>query len=430
MQVVPRDVGCAKYMVTVRNTHPGSKNSRYIYDYRGGSPEAYNMTKDTVFEYIRPGIYTIMQVSETAEGQRQHACRRITVQDPTPPTFRVLTCTNGSVRLDITSHASNPYEEYAIDWGDGNLTILNRTSQTASHRYTNLSPKQVSVKGIHRVTRCGGTNTQTVSLEVNTRPATIVKLEVIASNTAEITVQNPNLLDLELLRQEGLGSFQTTGLTLREREATTKVLIDTAKIFCYKLKPRDTCVAALESNVLCTSFLKILPDIEQNTIVLSPYLYPNDITKAEVTRNETLWWTPGRTDLFKLDREADCGRPSCYRLRLNTQEGTVLSNVACAEPPPGRCLGLSNVYIPDAFTPNGDGINDFFEIKAESDVKIEVVIFNRWGAPIFSSSPTIRLWNGTINGQQAPIGPYFYQVQFTDKIGRSFVKRGTVALLR
>ncbi len=424
------EVGCASLKVKVRNNQNGSTKSRYIYDYRGGNPNAQPYKPDTTtsFTYTKPGLYIIMQLSESAMGQPQRACRRVTVQDPTPPAFKVIPCPNGRVTLTITNHDVTQYDEYVIEWGDGDVAIINRLNLSSVHEYSNLSPKQITVQGRHRVSGCGGKSTRVVSLE--TKPATLSKIDILDATTAELTVANPNLFDLELYRQEGAGQYQTTGKIIKNADEKFKVLIDTNKIFCYKLKPRDSCVASLESNVLCVSFLKVAPDIEYNTVGLTPYRYPSDITKMTVLRNNAPWWSPGFTDLFRVDDKAECGKQNCYRLQVETKEGAVLSNTVCIDPPPALCVDLTNVYIPDAFTPNGDGVNDFFEVKGDSNNEIQVRVYDRWGTPIFQNNINVRHWNGAINGQPAPTGPYFYYVHVKDKIGRSFVKRGTVALLR
>jgi gliding motility-associated-like protein len=427
------EVGCTSLTVKVRNNQNGSTKSRYIYDYRGGDPNGLSYKPDTTksFTYTKPGLYIIMQLSESSLGQPQRACRRVTVQDPTPPTFKVLPCPNGKVTLTITNHDITEYEEYVIDWGDGgNTTVINRLNLTTQYQYNNLSPKKITVRGRHSVSKCGGASERTIALEVSTQPATVSKLEILDAVTAELTINNPNLFDLELYRQNGAGQYQTTGKTFKNADEKVKVLIDTTKIFCYKLKPRDSCIASLESNVLCVSFLKVIPDVEFNTVVVSPYRYPSDITKMVVLKNNANWWNPNFTDLFRNDSEAECSKKNCYRLQLTTQTGTVLSNIVCEDPPPGLCVTLANVYVPDAFTPNGDGVNDFFEVKGETSSSVDILIYDRWGAPIFQNTANVRHWNGAVNGQPAPAGPYSYRISVTDKIGRNFIKRGTFVLLR
>lgn len=426
-------VGCIPQTVKVANNQIGSTKSRYIYDYKGGNPnnsQVYKTDTVTSFTYTKPGLYIIMQLSESAFGQPLRSCQRVTIQDPIPPTFRVLPCENGKVTLTISNHDLTQYEEYVIEWGDGNVAIINRLNLSAQYQYKDLSPKQISVQGRHSVSKCGGKSARTVSLEIGTQSAVLSKLEVLDANTAELTISNPNLFDLELYRQDGAGQFQTTGKVLKNADEKTKVAIDTTKLFCYKLKPRDSCIASLESNVLCVSYLIATPDISHNTIAVEPYRYPSEITKMRVFRNNSPWWTPNFTDLFREDNQAECGKKTCYRLQLETRNGTVLSNTVCIDPPPALCVTLTNVYVPDAFTPNGDGVNDFFEVKGEATSEIQVLIYDRWGTPVFQNSINVRHWNGTVNGHPAPSGAYFYRISVTDKIGRNFVKRGSFALLR
>lgn len=74
----------------------------------------------------------------------------------------------------------------------------------------------------------------------------------------------------------------------------------------------------------------------------------------------------------------------------------------------GQYLGT----IPNVFTPNGDQVNDLFEIQSSNLIYYNILITNRWGGTVFQSSdPTIH-WNGTINGQPASEGTYFYIVKY------------------
>lgn len=70
-----------------------------------------------------------------------------------------------------------------------------------------------------------------------------------------------------------------------------------------------------------------------------------------------------------------------------------LSNVADVVPKP-------LVYIPNAFTPNGDGLNDGFGVKAEGIQEFLMEIYNRWGELIFSTTDINELWDGTYKGKK------------------------------
>jgi gliding motility-associated-like protein len=102
-----------------------------------------------------------------------------------------------------------------------------------------------------------------------------------------------------------------------------------------------------------------------------------------------------------------------------------------------RILPDRSVYIPNAFSPNGDGRNDFFNIFVGNSVQeVEMLsVYNRWGGLVFQSrdiEPNVVSdgWNGQIGGQLAPVGVYAYvaQVKFID--GREEVLMGEVNLIR
>ncbi len=84
-----------------------------------------------------------------------------------------------------------------------------------------------------------------------------------------------------------------------------------------------------------------------------------------------------------------------------------LSNIAEANPKP-------TMYIPSAFTPNGDGINDFFGVKAEGIKQFKLQIFNRWGELVFESNDMYTLWDGTYLGDKiTSTDVYVYKVKAT-----------------
>lgn len=91
--------------------------------------------------------------------------------------------------------------------------------------------------------------------------------------------------------------------------------------------------------------------------------------------------------------------------------------------------------IPDAFTPNGDGLNDVFEvINASFFVTIEMRIYNRWGELVFEEigdASSLEGWDGTYNGKQAPAGSYM-TVVLAKQLGRLDQRQasGSVSLIR
>nr|MBS0038354.1 gliding motility-associated C-terminal domain-containing protein [Saprospiraceae bacterium] len=106
-----------------------------------------------------------------------------------------------------------------------------------------------------------------------------------------------------------------------------------------------------------------------------------------------------------------------------------------------RLFGQNNVYIPNAFSPDNDGINDLFGIFSEvGSISIinEFRIFDRWGEQVFSRSyiePSTELnsnnaWNGTFNGENMSSGVYVYYFNILFEDGAEEVFQGEVTLIR
>lgn len=68
------------------------------------------------------------------------------------------------------------------------------------------------------------------------------------------------------------------------------------------------------------------------------------------------------------------------------------------------------IYIPNAFTPNGDGLNDAFGGIGEGITEYNMQIFNRWGNLIFESNDMKNQWDGNYNNEIAPMGVYVYKI--------------------
>jgi len=90
--------------------------------------------------------------------------------------------------------------------------------------------------------------------------------------------------------------------------------------------------------------------------------------------------------------------------------------------------------IPNSFTPNNDGNNDYFyprQLLSKGVTSFSMVIFNRWGQKIFeTNSPDGRGWDGKLNSTDQPVGVYIYQIDVVFKDGSASNFSGNVTLLR
>lgn len=123
------------------------------------------------------------------------------------------------------------------------------------------------------------------------------------------------------------------------------------------------------------------------------------------------------------------------------------SLVAHAQSPQGFGSSSSNgticpLYIPNAFTPNGDNINDRFELRISENcevVKFSLQIFDRWGRMVFQSESMEldQAWDGKFENREMEHGVYLYKIQaeFLSYNNRKadpvkYNKQGSVVLIR
>lgn len=89
------------------------------------------------------------------------------------------------------------------------------------------------------------------------------------------------------------------------------------------------------------------------------------------------------------------------------------------------------LLIPNAFSPNSDGQNDYFKIPNITDEKlIDFKVFNRWGTILFRTTDPKQGWDGTIKGQLQPVGVYGYVIRIGYPDGYVETYKGTVTLIR
>jgi gliding motility-associated-like protein len=116
----------------------------------------------------------------------------------------------------------------------------------------------------------------------------------------------------------------------------------------------------------------------------------------------------------------------CYVIRYEDNCGNI------SDPSNEECfiISLRNSSFPNAFSPNGDGINDLFIVGQGSFLQFSMTIFNRWGALIFQTTDPAVGWNGTFNGAPVSSGGYIYQIRFTDINNSNIQQSGNLLLIR
>lgn len=90
----------------------------------------------------------------------------------------------------------------------------------------------------------------------------------------------------------------------------------------------------------------------------------------------------------------------------------------------------TTAYITTAFTPDNDGLNDFFEVKGINLLDFQIQVYNRWGEILFESKDINKKWDGSYLGQPVQEGVYVYVMNGRRRETNELISRsGTVTLI-
>ena len=118
-------------------------------------------------------------------------------------------------------------------------------------------------------------------------------------------------------------------------------------------------------------------------------------------------------------------------LRISFVQGTDTIEYIADEPYRIN-ISESKLEIPNAFTPNGDGVNDIFKVKDgyESIISFEACVFNRWGKKRYEWKELDGGWDGKSGGSDVPDGAYYLVVKARGADGRKYDTKKVINILR
>jgi gliding motility-associated-like protein len=158
--------------------------------------------------------------------------------------------------------------------------------------------------------------------------------------------------------------------------------------------------------ISCNHSLAQLHASGATSYVWHPGQYLNDSTQAHPVA------TPPKTMLFTVEGRSGDGCVGRDTIRVLVEPGATL-------------------YIPNVFTPNGDGLNDVVYPTIYCDFHFDrFAMFNRWGQKLFETKDYTMGWNGRYNGEYCEQGVYTYYISGTTSLGAPVLFKGNVTLLR
>lgn len=165
-------------------------------------------------------------------------------------------------------------------------------------------------------------------------------------------------------------------------------------------------------------------------------LCPEDLAifKDTSTGNIIAWYwdfgngTTANTKVAPPQPYPPSNSPKNYTIRLIVNDGICFDTAYHDMTVVKSCY----IAVPTAFTPNGDGLNDYlYPLNAYKADNLEFKVFNRYGQKVFETTNWLIKWDGTINGTPQPTGTYAWYLKYKNRdTGKEFLLKGTTVLIR
>jgi len=210
----------------------------------------------------------------------------------------------------------------------------------------------------------------------------------------------------------GAGSYQTYSWSTG---ATTQT-IETGTTGKYVLTVTDTAGCSNKDSVFVQQLM--LPVFNVDTA----YICQGDTAMLWVPDSvgDSFLWETGVTDTLMITTVA-----GSYWLQVTNECGTTSDTGMVIEQP-----NLTSIELPDAFSPNADGINDEYFISAMTQAEsFRLDIYNRWGRLMFSTTDASNAWNGEGDNGTVVGGTYFVVLTYYNCFGEETKRNGTILVV-
>lgn len=330
---------------------------------------------------------------------------------------------------------SNDFLNYELFKDDQSLVIVN-SQQTGEYRDNDVNCGMRYCYRVELHERSGFVSrsaTVCATAKSSSIAEPIINISASVDGDGVLVTWMPPLsfppLDYIPERQMDDGSFVPLDTVLDAR-ITDPGLQVTGRRYFYKVYVRDECGNRSDSSAVAGTILLQLG--AEGLLTWSTYGGWNAgvnsyiLEKYDQTGQLIIELPMGQDTTFRDNPDDSNLQGVVYRVRavpVDSQVEPVYSNYVII-------TYRSEVHFPNAFTPNGDGLNDTFTFKGRFIRNGTIKIFTRWGELIYETSELDRGWDGTVNGQAATAGTYVYKAELTDDSGIAFVKTGQVVLIR
>jgi gliding motility-associated-like protein len=418
--------GCKPFMVNFNAVANGA--SAYIWDFGDGQTVVSNSPAIT-HTYTNFGNFIPKVILQDSGGGCQIPLTGSDTLRIAGPTANfgldtLLLCDGGLINFTDSTIFNDPITNYSWNFGDGGTSTL----QNPSHFYAGPGFYSVTLAVL---TQLGCTDTlrldsvlkivasPQIRIDGDTAACALTPLQIfgnlIVPDTSAIA-WNWNIGNGNTSTQQNPGpqTFPAAGNYTATLIATNSTGCNDTTTRNIRIHPLPTVTMPPELTVVAGNSITIPATYSGN---MSSYTWspPTFLSCSSCPRPDA---TPDRNITYTVSF-ADSN--SC----VNT--GSILIKVSCKN---------SNVFVPNTFSPNGDGSNDVFYPRGTGINRTKVLrIFNRWGEVVFERydfpvNIASNGWDGTMKGRKADNGVYVYQLEIYCQNGELLTFTGNVTLIR
>lgn len=411
------NIGCASFEVEFDNF--SSQGDQFLWDFGNGNLDS--TTFEPIVTYANPGVYdvflfvtdSVCLITDTAQLQitvtpplQLDALQDIALCTPKDTTFTA----NSFGTADSFVWSSN------INFTDTLNTSVQDSTLSISIDTDSIFYLMVSNPGCELIDSVSISFTSS-ALDLNGE----VNICLSDGATVSATFNNPNLT---------LSNFNWSGDSiLVSGEGTSEAsFIPAISQYVYlNVNVSNGC------NLTDSIFVNI-NDINSSSVIAtsSEYSVPNEtvVTLSAEPSGYTYSWSPQEnvTNPSAQETQAIINETTLFTVTVSdgicSKQDTVLVKAftfICGEP---------FVYIPNAFSPDGDGNNDILFVRSTIVERLVFKIFNRWGELVFESNSLNRGWDGTYKGKLLDPDTYDYYIEADCIDGQQEIIKGNVTLIR
>lgn len=401
------------YTATFTNTSDVKAKSDYVWTFSNGFTTT---DSNAVYTFTEPGIYTIKLLAidtSTCNGMDSIEKQIIILNNSTSTLPEITICQSAKTQIGMPPSP----DQVTYEWDyDPSLNETGVPNPFASPDSTTTYTLKIT-KGI-----CTDTVMQTVvvfsdAVEVQASVATCPGDTVALKATNSKPGQTLNYY----WSPEGLiiaGQGSSSPLVSPSNDTTFTVLV-TNQLGC-----------TYTGNV----FVDVVSKLPSVSASAHPYSIPySDTSQLEITGegifrfvweyDETLSDTSSANPLaFPLET-------TIYRVYAEDENGCTVSDTVIVYVYRTPCKD-GGVFLPNAFSPNGDGVNDVLRVRSLRVTELYLAVYDRWGQLMFETDDQNKTWDGTYGGKPLDSGVFGYYMKAKCDSGEVIEKRGNISLLR